>query len=160
MIDIQKYIINGEVATDKIALGIKYRDISRQDIETIADNPVVKKAFFGKENDFERLPKEQWDRKYLDRLSYAAIGLVFNKEYMLYLNEVAEVVAEKEKKSSHFHSSKKQGKTNTASKICFVCILLALLYGLIRLVGPIVSDLMKGPVTETYSSAESEEETR
>ena len=160
MVDVQKYIVNGKIARQRIAMDIKYRNISRADIEMLAENPAVKKEFFGEEKDIGKCPKDQWNNDYLDMLSYAAVSEVFNKEYMFYLNEVAEAVAEKEKKSSYFRSSKKQGKTSTASKICFVCILLALLYGLIKLVGPIVSDFMKGPVTETYSSAESEEETR
>lgn len=160
MVDVQKYIVNGKIARQRIAMDIKYRNISRADIEMLAKDPAVKKEFFGEEKDIGKCPKDQWDKDYLDMLSYAAVSEVFNKEYMLYLNEVAEVVSEKEKKSSHFHSSKKSGKTSTASKICFVCILLAALYGLIRLVGPIVSDFMKEPMTETYSSTESEEETR
>lgn len=160
MIDVQNYIVDGKVATDKIVLDIKYRSISRPEIEELADNPMIKKSFFGKESDIEKLPKEQWDRKYLDLLSYEAIAEVFNKEYMLYLNEVAEFINQKEKKSSRFYFSGKRDKKSIVPKICLVCVLLAILCALIKFVGPIVSDLMKEPMTEAYSNSESEEETR
>lgn len=86
-----KYIVNGEVARDKIAMDIKYRKLDRFGIEELCKDPIVKNAFRGSAYTDKR-PKREWNKEYLGRLSYAVVGEGFNRDYLLYLDEVADFV--------------------------------------------------------------------
>lgn len=96
MIDAMKYIVDGVVEREKIAMDIKYRVISTQDISDLVKNPLIKAAFFG--NGYtDKKPQNSWDRDYVDKLSYAVVSEAFNETYLFYLNEVSEYVYKKEK---------------------------------------------------------------
>ena len=86
------YIVNGEVVRDKIAMDIKYRRLKRTDIEQLCLNPVIQDAFRGSGYN-DKKPKREWNKDYLGRLSYAVVGECFNREYLLYLDEVANFVS-------------------------------------------------------------------
>ncbi len=107
-----KYIVNDKVEFSKIAMDIKYRKITKDDIEKICSNQQIKSAFFGDECEF-RCPKTEWNKEYLDRLSYAVETEKFNKDYLLYLDEVADFVSK-----STFKKVKIKG-------IVFVVVLIA-----------------------------------
>lgn len=92
MADIQKYTVGGMVAREKIAMDIKCRRLSRKDIEALAADSTVKAAFFGS-GYTEKIPPSQWNREYLDKLSFAVASEAFNRDYLLYLNEVAEYLS-------------------------------------------------------------------
>lgn len=95
MIDAMKYVVDGVVEREKIAMDIKYRVISKQDISDLVKNSMIKTAFFG--NGYtDKKPQSSWDRDYVDKLSYAVVSEAFNEEYLFYLNEVAEYVSKKE----------------------------------------------------------------
>lgn len=85
------YIVNGEVARDKIAMDIKYRKINRDTIEKLCADQRVKSAFIGSSFPDKR-PKQEWTKEYLGRLSYAVVGESFNRDYLLYLDQVADFV--------------------------------------------------------------------
>jgi hypothetical protein len=89
-----EYIVNGLVARDKIAMDIKYRELSHDALLKLCDNPQIKAAFIGS-SFTQKCPKLMWNREYLDRLSYAVVAESFNREYLLYLEEVAEFVSKK-----------------------------------------------------------------
>lgn len=86
------YIVNGKVARDKIASDIKDRKLDRNGIEELCNDPIVENAFWGS-NYNDKRPKREWNKDYLSRLSYAVIGESFNRDYLLYLDEVAEFVS-------------------------------------------------------------------
>lgn len=94
MLDIKKYIVNGRVEREKIAMDIKYLTITKNDLDILISNKEIREAFVG--NEFsDKIPKSKWDKEYLDKLSYAVVAEGFNAEYLYYLNEVAEYVNKK-----------------------------------------------------------------
>jgi len=86
------YILNGEVARNRIALDIKYRKLNRSDIEQLIINPQITSAFIGSTFS-KKKPMKDWNKSYLDELSYVAVAESFNRDYLLYLEEVADFVA-------------------------------------------------------------------
>lgn len=86
------YIIDGKVARQKISMDIKYRKLDRAGIERLCLDPAIQAAFFRAGYD-DRRPQGEWNKDYLDRLSYAVASECFNREYLLYLAEVAEFVS-------------------------------------------------------------------
>lgn len=86
------YIRNGEVARNRIALNIKRRKLKRPQIEQLLSDPQIVAAFIGSSFN-ERKPMKDWNKSYLDELSYAAVAESFNREYLLYLDEVADYVS-------------------------------------------------------------------
>lgn len=98
MYNIKNYIVDGRVRREKIAMDIKYRSLKKEDILALIENPVIKEAFIGKRYD-KKKPQNDWNKDYLDTLSYAVISESFNRDYLLYLNDVAEYVNRKEKNS-------------------------------------------------------------
>ena len=94
---IDDYIIDGNVARSRIALDIKFRNIKRADIEQLISDARITSAFLGKTFD-QKVSKNQWNKFYLNELSYAAVSESFNRDYLLYLDEVAEYVSEAQHK--------------------------------------------------------------
>lgn len=94
MLDVHSYVVDGRVAREKIAMDVKYRNLNRTDLEHLAVNPDIQRAFIG-DRYSDKVPKNQWTKDYLDELSYAVVGESFNKDYLLYLDEVAEYVSKK-----------------------------------------------------------------
>lgn len=87
-----EYIRNGEVARNRIALDIKYRKIKRYQIEQLLKDPIIVASFIGL--DFKnKKPMKDWNKPYLDELSYAAIAESFNEDYLFYLDEVADYIS-------------------------------------------------------------------
>jgi hypothetical protein len=95
---ISEYIRNGNVAKNRIALDIKYRKLKCADIEELVADTKIQEAFIGTSYDNKK-PKSEWDKNYLDLLSYAAISESFNRDYLLYLDVVAEHVMKTKKKT-------------------------------------------------------------
>lgn len=75
-----------------IALDIRYRNLSHDDLLLIISDPEISAAFYGKTYE-DKIPKNQWDEEYLEKLSYAVVSESFNKDYLLYLEEVADSVS-------------------------------------------------------------------
>lgn len=86
------YIVDGRVARDKIATDIIKHKLDRAGVERLCQDPVIQAAFFGKGYNDKR-PKREWNKDYLDRLSYAVVGECFDRDYLLHLAEVAEYVS-------------------------------------------------------------------
>ena len=91
---IDDYINNGKVARSQIALDIKRRVISRSDIEQIISDKRIQAVFLNEKYD-KKVPKKDWNKSYLNVLTSAAIAESFNRDYLLYLDEVADHVAKK-----------------------------------------------------------------
>lgn len=97
MVNIGKYIEDDRVMREKIAMDIKYGVISYKDIEVLLNDKRLESAFFG--NGFsERIDKADWDKEYLDKLSYAVVAEAFNKDYLMYLYQVANYVNGRKRK--------------------------------------------------------------
>lgn len=99
MTDFNKYIIDGEVKRDRIVADIKRGRITENEILELDKKQQIKEAYFGPHN-FERLDSLKWDNNYLDELALAAVSEVFNKEYLVFLCEVASFVKEKQEQKS------------------------------------------------------------
>jgi len=88
----ERYIANGKVKRNTIATDIASRRLTGIDVEHIANDPIVKQAFFGKLEPLKR-PQSQWDKDYVNYLNCAVAADCFNREYLLYLDQVAEYVS-------------------------------------------------------------------
>lgn len=107
MIYEKEYIVDGVVEREKIALDIKYGKIKKSDLDVLISNNDIKEAFFG-DGFHDKKPKNQWNKEYLNILSYVCIGEAFNAEYLYYLSEVAEYVNHMEnEKIKHKNTNKK-----------------------------------------------------
>ena len=93
---VNEYIVNGDVQRDKIAMDIKYRKLKRHDIERLCRDTRISASFIGSGYNNKK-PKRAWDKSYLDLLSYAVVAESFNRDYLLYLDEVADFVTSKPK---------------------------------------------------------------
>lgn len=92
MIDKHRYFDGNKIKRETIAMDIRYRRISHEDLMTIISDPKISADFYG--NFYkDKIPKNQWDERYLEKLSYAVVSEGFNKDYLLYLEEVANTVS-------------------------------------------------------------------
>lgn len=91
MIDKKKYIDGDRVARSKIAMDIKRCKIRKSDLDILIADYDIQKAFFG-HGFSDRKKESEWNKEYLDTLSYAVVAEAFNPEYLYYLCEVAEYV--------------------------------------------------------------------
>ena len=87
------FLDDGSISRAGITMDIETCEINADEIKKIAANPEVKKAFIG-EVFRNKKPKSEWDEKHLKSVSYYCMAESFNLDYMLYLNEVAEYVAQ------------------------------------------------------------------
>lgn len=92
MFNKQRYIDGDRVKSELIALDIRYRKISHDDIMSLISDPQISAAFYG-EVYKDKVPESRWDEDYLEELSYAVISEGFNEDYLLYLEKVANTVA-------------------------------------------------------------------
>lgn len=99
MVELSRYIENGKVKRGVITQDIKNQRLSHAELEELINNPEISSSFFGKEVDSKK-PETEWDEAYLRRLSYASIGEVFNAEYLLYLEKVADKVSKAKNRPS------------------------------------------------------------
>ena len=90
----EKYFENGRLKRESIAMDIKYHRISHDDLMSLISDPDISKGFFG-DTYKDKVPREEWNEQYLDQLSYAVVGESFNKDYLLYLEQVANSVGKK-----------------------------------------------------------------
>lgn len=90
----QRYFDSGKVKREAIAMDIRYGRISHSDLIDIITDSDISAEFYGDKYE-KKVPKEQWDEQYLEKLSYAVVSESFNKDYLLYLEEVANGVSEK-----------------------------------------------------------------
>lgn len=92
MLNLDKYIENGRVKREKIAMDIKYGVITEEDIDVLVSDPRVRTAFIGSRYD-DKKPKSDWTRQYLDELSYSVTAEGFNEDYIRYLSKVTGFVS-------------------------------------------------------------------
>lgn len=91
MFEKNRYMIDGKIERGKIAMDIKYGKIKRSDIDILISDHDVQNEFFGR-GFSNKKPKTEWNKDYLNILSYAVVADAFNPEYLYYLSEVAEYV--------------------------------------------------------------------
>lgn len=72
MVELSRYIENGEVKRGVITQDIKNRRLSHTELEELINNTKISSSFFGKEVD-KKKPETEWDEAYLRRLSYASV---------------------------------------------------------------------------------------
>lgn len=128
------YIVDGEVAREKISMDIKRRKLDRAGIERLCLDPDIQAAFFGAGYN-DRRPQGEWNKDYLDRLSYAVVGECFNREYLLYLAEVAEYVS---KTTSQKGAGARSKVSESASKapckksiVAGIVVALVIIFGIV-----------------------------
>lgn len=81
----------------EIAMDIVQRKLSRSDIERLCQDEEVQANFFGAGYAKKR-PMSEWDEEYLKKLYGAVVGESFNRDYLLYLDQVAEYVQKRKRK--------------------------------------------------------------
>ena len=98
MLDINRYIENGTIKREKIALDIKYGILSKEDIQLLIADDRIKASFIGTEYKGKK-PKSEWNRQYLEELSFGVVSEGFNADYLWHLYEVKCYVNPTDKKS-------------------------------------------------------------
>ena len=95
----EKYIRDGIAERGVIANAIARRELTRKDILKLNEYPEVQKAYIGQEYRDKLIKKKWilWNSDYLSEVKYDSIAKSFNLDYMLYLDEVASMVAFKKK---------------------------------------------------------------
>jgi len=90
-----KYIEDGRVQRESIAMDIKNGKLSQSELDEILADGTIQAAYIG--SDFtDETPQTQWDRAYLDQLTFAVVSEAFNHSYLSYLFKVSSYVHEKE----------------------------------------------------------------
>lgn len=90
-----KYIEDGRVQRESIAMDIKNGKLSQSELDEILADGTIQAAYIG--SDFtDETPQTQWDRAYLDQLTFAVVSEAFNRAYLSYLFQVSSYVHEKE----------------------------------------------------------------
>lgn len=97
MVEMDRYIVDDVVKRDKIVADIKRCRIGKNEILELTKDSRISEAFFGI-GEVEKKNKEDWDNSYLDELSLVAVSEMFNKDYLLYLSEVAKYITNKNQK--------------------------------------------------------------
>ena len=90
-----KYIENDKPIRARIVQDIIKSRLKGSDLETIMENDIIK-AHLSTEPFLEKKDKSAWTREYLEDLFYPSGPKYFSREFLLYLNEVAEYVTSKE----------------------------------------------------------------
>lgn len=90
----EKYFENGRLKRESIVMDIKCHRISHDDLMSLISDPEFSKEFCG-DIYKDKVPREEWNEQYLDKLSYAVVGEGFNKDYLLYMEQVANGIGEK-----------------------------------------------------------------
>lgn len=137
MVDMNRYIVDGKVKRDKIVADIKRGRINRNDIFELDKDPLIREAYFESEK-LNKVEKIYWTNKYLDELSLVSVSESFGKDYLLYLNEVAEYVIASEKK-----------KDNTNKLVKGVLIVIVIILMLVMSIVIIASKTRKDTISIT-----------
>lgn len=90
-----KYIVDGRVQRESIAMDIKNGKLSQSELDEILADETIRAAYIG--SDFtDEIPQTQWNHEYLKKLSFAVVSEAFNHSYLSYLFKVSSYVHEKE----------------------------------------------------------------
>ena len=92
---VSKYIVDGRVQREAIAMDIKNGKLSQSELDEILEDETIQAAYIG--SDFiDEIPQIQWNHAYLKELSLAVVSEAFNRAYLSYLFKVSSYVHEKE----------------------------------------------------------------
>lgn len=120
MIEIEKYINDGEVQRSRIALDVADGSISISEIHELCSDQRVVDAFIGTSYN-KKQPKETWNSLYLDQIICAAAAESFNQDYLLYLAEVGAYIR------SGTSTSKKKMIVGVVAVIAFVVVIISII---------------------------------
>lgn len=119
--DITRYIDDGKVKRDRIVADIKRGRITKDDVRKLVNEPDIQETFFG--NGFNKKTKQSdWNSEYLDELALVSVSETFDKEYLLFLSDVAAYLIDQEKKVD-----KKKKKT----QLIVICIVILVIIGVL-----------------------------
>ncbi len=93
--EIDRYIENGKIRRSRIATDISRGKLEYDDIKRLIAIPQISSAFIGTKYENKK-PKEEWNKGYLELVSYAASSESFNEDYLFYLWEVSKYVNDRE----------------------------------------------------------------
>lgn len=100
----KNYIRNGTVSRSEIVNDIKNGILEKKDIEELVNRATVTEAFIGLSYP-NKVGKDQWTEKYLEKLVLTAVAESFNEDYLYYLYEVAKFVRDNAKKKKAYLSA-------------------------------------------------------
>lgn len=120
-----RYIKDGTVDREKIALDVRDGRISHAELETLVSDPSITKAFFGVTCSNKR-PQSEWNEDYLRQLSYAVVSDAFNADYLFYLEKVASTV--RNNKAGRTNSGVNKGVIAVIATIVVVVIAAIVLF--------------------------------
>lgn len=95
-----RYIDNGKVKRDRIVADIKRGRINKDDVRKLVNEKDIQKAFFG-DGFNKKTNQSDWNSEYLDELALVSVSEAFNKEYLLFLADVATYLRDQEQKEEN-----------------------------------------------------------
>lgn len=98
------YLRNGTISRSEIVNDIKNGTLDRSDIAELISRNSVTDSFIGS-NYPNKVDKEQWTEKYLEKLVLSAVAESFNEDYLYYLYDVAKYVRDSAKKKKGYISA-------------------------------------------------------
>lgn len=97
------YFRNGAVSRSEIVNDIKNGILEKRDIEELVSRNTISATFIGSSYP-NKVGKDQWTEKYLEKLVLAAVAESFNEDYLYYLYDVAKYVRDNAKKKKGYLS--------------------------------------------------------
>lgn len=85
---------NGEINSSRIAIDVGRGKLTHDNIEWLVSQPLVQEEFIGKTYT-DKKPQKEWNKNYLGRLKLVVVAESFNKDYLLYLEQVADYVSKR-----------------------------------------------------------------
>lgn len=93
----KEYLRNGTVSRSKIVDDIKNGNLGKEEIAELVKRRNVVDSFIGS-NYPNKVGKDQWNEKYLEKLVLTSVAESFNEDYLYYLYDVTKYVRDNKRK--------------------------------------------------------------
>lgn len=100
----KEYLRNGTVSRSEIVDDIKNGNLGKEEIAELVKRTNVVDSFIGSDYP-NKVSKDQWTEKYLERLVLSSVAESFNEDYLYYLYDVAKYVRDNARKRKGYLST-------------------------------------------------------
>lgn len=97
------YLRNGTVSRSEIVDDIKRGNLRKEEIAELVKRTNVIDSFIGSDYP-NKVGKDQWTEKYLEKLVLSSVAESFNEDYLYYLYDVAKYVRDNARKRKGYLS--------------------------------------------------------
>lgn len=93
----KEYLRNGTISRSEIVDDIKNGNLGKEEIAELVKKTNVVDSFIGLDYP-NKVNKDQWTEKYLERVVLSSVAESFNEDYLYYLYDVAKYVRDNARK--------------------------------------------------------------